>query len=70
MYARRSARVLLLDASGRILLLRFGFVDSDGWVTPGGGVHDGASLVHALARLLESLSSAATTVPVELPWHH
>ncbi|TYB40356.1 NUDIX domain-containing protein [Micromonospora sp. AP08] len=56
-YRRRSARVLLLDSTGRILLLRF-VIDptvperGHGWVTPGGGVHDGESLQDAAAREL------------------
>ncbi|RKN42437.1 NUDIX hydrolase [Streptomyces hoynatensis] len=38
--ARRSARVLLLDASGRLLLFRMedGSALSPFWITPGGGV--------------------------------
>ncbi|WP_446218136.1 NUDIX hydrolase [Micromonospora sp. IBHARD004] len=56
-YRRRSARILLLDGNGRILLLRF-FQDpanpalGHGWVTPGGGVNDGESLQQAGAREL------------------
>lgn len=49
-YARRTARVLLLDRYGRILLLRF----MDGkWLTPGGGVDRGESLREAAARELQ-----------------
>jgi 8-oxo-dGTP pyrophosphatase MutT (NUDIX family) len=57
LYRRRSARVLLLDTAGRILLLRnmvdgarpeLGYV----WLTPGGGVNDGEPLSHAAAREL------------------
>jgi len=54
-YVRRSARVLLLDGTGRILLLRFHFHDDPsrhGWVTPGGGVHDGESVLDAAVREL------------------
>lgn len=56
-YRRRAARVLLVDRSDRVLLLRF-FRDptnpalGHGWVTPGGGVHDGESLPQAGAREL------------------
>jgi 8-oxo-dGTP pyrophosphatase MutT (NUDIX family) len=56
-YRRRSARILLLDGSSRILLLRFLRDPADralghGWVTPGGGVNDGESLQQAGAREL------------------
>ncbi|MER7332347.1 MULTISPECIES: NUDIX domain-containing protein [unclassified Micromonospora] len=56
-YRRRSARVLLLDGAGRILLLRFLFDSTNpdrghGWVTPGGGVNDGEPLQRAAAREL------------------
>ena len=52
LYRRRSARVLLLDTAGRILLLQnlvdaarpeLGYV----WLTPGGGVRDGEPLPDA-----------------------
>jgi 8-oxo-dGTP pyrophosphatase MutT (NUDIX family) len=58
-YRRRSARVLLLDSSGRVLLLRFRADSTDpdpdrghGWMAPGGGVADGEPLQHAAAREL------------------
>src|SRR6266508_5017825 len=56
-YVRRSARVLLLDAADRLLLLCFykhphrpdlGYC----WVTPGGGINDGEPLREAAAREL------------------
>jgi 8-oxo-dGTP pyrophosphatase MutT (NUDIX family) len=47
-YARRSARVLLLDAADRLLLLKYG---SD-WFTPGGGLDDGEDPRQAAAREL------------------
>ncbi|MFI6879159.1 NUDIX hydrolase [Streptomyces sp. NPDC050400] len=56
-YCRRSARVVLLDGSGRVLLLRF-HDDPERpsaghlWLTPGGGVRDGESLAVAAAREL------------------
>jgi 8-oxo-dGTP pyrophosphatase MutT (NUDIX family) len=52
-YVRRSARVLVVDGSERILLLRFANPDGGhGWITPGGGVGDGESIVDAAAREL------------------
>ncbi|HLL67855.1 MAG TPA: NUDIX domain-containing protein [Micromonosporaceae bacterium] len=56
-YRRRSARVVLLDAEGRVLLFKFwtnhrrprlGYC----WMTPGGGVDEGESLAAAAAREL------------------
>lgn len=56
-YARRTARVLLLDAADRVLLLRVRRVPDDPaagheWYTPGGGVEEGESLEQAAAREL------------------
>lgn len=56
-YARRSARVLLLDSADRILLLRCLADSADPssgrmWYTPGGGVEAGEDLVTAAAREL------------------
>jgi 8-oxo-dGTP pyrophosphatase MutT (NUDIX family) len=56
-YRRRSARVLLVDESDRLLLFE-GLIDSEApelgrfWMTPGGGVHDGEPLAVAAAREL------------------
>jgi 8-oxo-dGTP pyrophosphatase MutT (NUDIX family) len=47
-YARRSARVLLVDPCGRLLL----FQSEDFWFTPGGGIEDGETTEEAAAREL------------------
>jgi 8-oxo-dGTP pyrophosphatase MutT (NUDIX family) len=54
-YARRSARVLVVDGADRILLLRFtndALAGGGGWITPGGGVDAAESLVDAAVREL------------------
>jgi 8-oxo-dGTP pyrophosphatase MutT (NUDIX family) len=47
-YARRSARVILVDRAGRLLL----FQSEDSWFTPGGGIEDGETTEQAAAREL------------------
>ena len=47
-FVRRSARVLLLDASDRLLLVQSGHA----WFAPGGGVEEGERLAVAAAREL------------------
>lgn len=47
-YARRSARVLLVDSGDRLLLMRSG----DLWFTPGGGIEAGEDTRQAAAREL------------------
>jgi 8-oxo-dGTP pyrophosphatase MutT (NUDIX family) len=47
-YARRSARVILVDAAGRALL----FQSEDFWFTPGGGIEAGETTEQAAAREL------------------
>lgn len=56
-YARRSARVLLLDRDDRLLLVRSALVPGepergDAWFVPGGGVEPGEDLTEAALREL------------------
>jgi 8-oxo-dGTP pyrophosphatase MutT (NUDIX family) len=56
-YVRRTARVLLVDGADRLLLMRFRFRPGTmprpyGWLTPGGGVHEGEALSSTAAREL------------------
>jgi 8-oxo-dGTP pyrophosphatase MutT (NUDIX family) len=48
-YARRSARVLLLDSADRLLLLGY---ENGEWFTPGGGLDDGEQPRQAAVREL------------------
>jgi 8-oxo-dGTP pyrophosphatase MutT (NUDIX family) len=63
-FVRRSARVLLLDASGRLLLVQSGHA----WFAPGGGVEEGEKLADAAVReLCEEtglIAAAADLYPV------
>jgi 8-oxo-dGTP pyrophosphatase MutT (NUDIX family) len=82
-YARRSARVLLLDGADRLLLFEARLDprrEELCWFTPGGGVEDGESLVDTAVRELAEeigLDVTATALgapiayafgPVDLPW--
>lgn len=50
---RPAARVLVLDAEDRVLLLRYAGSDGDYWYVPGGAVEDGESFEAAAIRELE-----------------
>lgn len=57
MRRRLSARLLILDDAGRVLLFRFVYkrgplAGHDFWGTPGGGVEDGETLEQAALREL------------------
>jgi 8-oxo-dGTP pyrophosphatase MutT (NUDIX family) len=60
-FARRSARVLLLDASDRLLLVHSGHA----WFAPGGGVEAGEKLAEAAARELHE-ETRLTVPPADL----
>src|SRR4030081_3342618 len=58
MRVRPSARLLVMDSSGRILLFRFvhkngALAGQDYWATPGGGVKDGETFEQAAIRELK-----------------
>jgi 8-oxo-dGTP diphosphatase len=58
MRRRPSARLLILDSAGRLLLFRFvhktgALAGEDYWATPGGAVEDGETFEQAAARELE-----------------
>jgi 8-oxo-dGTP pyrophosphatase MutT (NUDIX family) len=58
MRRRPSARLLILDGAGKILLFRFvhkkgALAGQDYWATPGGGVEEGETFEQAAIRELE-----------------
>ena len=57
MRRRRSARLLIIEPAGRVLLFRFVFkkgalAGEDYWATPGGGVEEGETFEQAAVREL------------------
>ena len=64
-YRRRSARVLLVNGAGQLLLFRFGRDADHCWIAPGGGVEEGESLSEAAARELREETGMRVT-PAEL----
>jgi 8-oxo-dGTP pyrophosphatase MutT (NUDIX family) len=56
-FTRRSACVLLFDASDRLLLVQSG----DAWLVPGGGVEEGEGLAEAAARELREETGLTVT---------
>lgn len=56
-------RALVIDAAGRVFLVKHSYVD--GWHLPGGGVEVGETLIEALAReLMEEGNIALAAKPV------
>lgn len=67
---RRAVRALLVDADGRILLVRYRrpVGDDTWWGTPGGGVDPGESDEQALARELREEIGLSELELGEFPW--
>ncbi|ROQ72958.1 RNA pyrophosphohydrolase [Streptomyces sp. ADI92-24] len=66
-YCRRSARVVLVDDTDRVLLLKSHADPADpgsdhSWCTPGGGVEEGESLAEAAARELREETGLSVDV--------
>jgi 8-oxo-dGTP diphosphatase len=72
MRSRPSARLLILDPSGRVLLFRFvhktgALAGQDFWATPGGGVEDGETFEQTAHReLLEETGIRVQTIGPEI----
>jgi 8-oxo-dGTP pyrophosphatase MutT (NUDIX family) len=62
---RDSARIVLLDGDGRVLLLSIDDARGDlpaFWITPGGGIEPGESIGEAALRELEEETGMTTTI--------
>jgi 8-oxo-dGTP pyrophosphatase MutT (NUDIX family) len=59
--ATLGARAMVIDASGRVFLIKHSYVD--GWHLPGGGVETGETLLTALARELAEEGNILMTAP-------
>ena len=59
--ATLGARAVVIDAAGRVFLIRHSYVS--GWHFPGGGVEAGESIVRALAREIREEGNIELTAP-------
>lgn len=62
--ATLGARAVVIDAQGRVFLIKHSYVD--GWHLPGGGVETGETLLEALARELIEEGNIEMTAPPRL----
>ena len=62
--ATLGARAMVIDASGRVFLIKHSYVD--GWHLPGGGVETDETLLGALARELAEEGNIQLTAPPRL----
>ncbi len=62
--ATLGVRGLVIDARGRVFLIKHSYVD--GWHLPGGGVETGETLIEALTRELAEEGNIVVTAPPQL----